>query len=102
MNERTIALEQPLLMGVDERPYPEKLNYQRFDLAEQLALFTALRRHASRILRMQPPEAWQRNAVHSETGLVTLRQLVLQAVRHLRHHLPFIAEKRVALGGTKL
>jgi hypothetical protein len=46
---------------------------------------------------MQPPEAWQRTAVHSETGLVSLRQLVLQAVQHLRHHLPFIAEKRKRL-----
>lgn len=41
--ERTIALERPLLIGVDERPYPERLNYQAFDLAEQLDLFTALR-----------------------------------------------------------
>jgi hypothetical protein len=95
--ERTIALERPLLIGVDERPYPERLNYQAFNLAEQLNLFTALRRHGVRILRMQPPEAWQRTAVHSETGLVTLRQLVLQAVRHVKHHLWFIAEKRAAL-----
>src|SRR5262249_4602864 len=53
--ERTIALERPLLMGVDERLYPERLNYHAFDLAEQLALFTALRRHGTRILRLQPP-----------------------------------------------
>ena len=66
-------------------------------LSEQLDLFTALRRHVVRILRMQPEEAWQRTAVHSETGLVTLRQLVEQAVRHVRHHLPFIAEKRAAM-----
>src|SRR5437660_7689372 len=97
--ERTIALERPLLIGVDERPYPERLHYQAFDLAEQLDLFTALRRHGTRILRLQPPEAWLRLAVHSETGLVTLRQLVFQAVRHVRHHLPFIAEKRAALRG---
>jgi uncharacterized damage-inducible protein DinB len=96
--ERTIALERPLLMGVDERPYPQRLNYQAFDLTEQLDLFTALRRHGTRILRSQPPEAWLRVAVHSETGLVTLRQLVFQAVRHVRHHLPFLAEKRAALG----
>jgi hypothetical protein len=96
--ERTSALERPLLIGVDERPYPARLNYQALDLAEELALFTALRRHAARILRIQPPEVWQRTAVHSETGLVTLQQLVLQEVRHLRHHLPFIAEKRKALG----
>jgi hypothetical protein len=97
--ERTIALERPLRIGVDERPYPERLNYQAFDLAEQLALFTALRRHGTRILRLQPPEAWQRVGVHSETGLVTLRQQVFQAVRHVRHHLPFLAEKRVAMRG---
>jgi len=95
--ERTIALERPLLIGVDERPYPERLNFQAFDLAEELALFTALRRHTVHILRMQPPEAWQRTAIHSETGLVTLRQLVLHAVRHVRHHLSFIAEKRAAI-----
>jgi hypothetical protein len=84
-------------MGFDERPYPERLNYQALDLAEQLDLFTALRRHGTRILRLQPPEAWLRVGVHSETGLVTLRQLVFQASRHVRHHLPFIAEKRAAL-----
>jgi hypothetical protein len=97
--ERTIALERPLLMGVDELPYPERLNYQALDLAEQLDLFTALRRHGTRILRLQPPESWLRVAVHSETGIVTLRQLVFQAVRHVRHHLPFIAEKRGAMQG---
>jgi hypothetical protein len=95
---RTIALDRPLLMSADEKLYVARLDYQSFDLDEQLALFSALRRHASRILRAQPPEAWQRTAVHSGSGLLTLRQLVLQAVRHLRHHLPFISEKRAALG----
>jgi hypothetical protein len=95
--ERTIAMDRPLLMSVDERPYPERMKYQSFDLDEQLDLFRSLRRHVARILRMQPAEAWQRTAVHSETGLLTLRQLVLQAIRHARHHLPFIAEKRAAL-----
>jgi hypothetical protein len=98
---RTIAMDRPLLMNADEKLYIERLDYQGFDLEEQLALFTALRRHAARILRALPPEAWQRTAVHSDSGLLTLRQLVLQAVRHLRHHLPFIAEKRAALGGSQ-
>jgi len=97
--ERTIALERPLLIGVDERLYPERLNYQAFDLAEQLDLFTAMRRHGIRFLRLQPLEAWLRVAVHSETGVVTLRQLVFQAVMHVQHHLPFIAEKRAAMQG---
>lgn len=94
---RTIAMDRPLLMSPDENLYIERIDYQSFDLDEQLSLFTALRRHAVRILKAQPPEAWSRTAVHSESGLLTLRQLVLQAVRHLQHHLPFIAEKRAAL-----
>ncbi|HVK18344.1 MAG TPA: DinB family protein [Fimbriiglobus sp.] len=95
---RTVAMDRPLLMTADEKQYIERLDYQGFDLGEQLALFTALRRHATRILRVQPTEAWSRTAVHSQSGLLTLRQLVLQAVRNLRHHLPFIVEKRAALG----
>src|SRR5437867_2283793 len=98
---RTVTMDRPLLMSADEKQYIERLDYQSFDLEEQLALFTALRRHAARILKAQPPEAWSRTAVHSQSGLVTLRQLVWQAVRHLRHHLPFLAEKRTALGAGK-
>ncbi|HEY1377103.1 MAG TPA: DinB family protein [Gemmataceae bacterium] len=98
---RTVVMDRPLLMSADETCYIARLDYQGFDLGEQLALFTALRRHAARILKAQPPEAWARTAVHSQSGLVTLRQLVLQTVRHLRHHLPFIAEKRAALGAGR-
>jgi hypothetical protein len=98
---RTVAMDRPLLMSADHKQYIERLDYQSFDLDEQLALFSALRRHAARILRAQPPEAWRRTAVHSGLGLLTLRQLVLQSVRHLRHHLPFIAEKRAALEAGK-
>lgn len=95
---RTVALDRPLQMSADETQYLARIDYQGFDLGEELALFAALRRHAARILRPQPPEGWLRPAVHSGSGLLTLRQLVWQPVRHLRHHLPFIAEKRAALG----
>lgn len=94
---RTVALDHPLLIAVDERTYPQRLNYQAFVLEEQLALFAAIRKHVARILKMQPEEAWARTAIHTESGLVTLRQLVLQPIRHLRHHLRFIHEKRDAL-----
>jgi hypothetical protein len=95
--ERAIALDNPLLMSTDERPYPDRIGFQELDLAEEVALLTALRKHVARVLKQQPPEAWTRTAIHSGSGILTLRQLVFQAVRHLRHHLPFIAEKRNAL-----
>src|SRR5436190_13206334 len=65
---RTVAMDRPLLMSADEKQYIERLDYQSFDLGEQLALFAALRQHAARILRGQPPEAWSRTAVHSQSG----------------------------------
>ena len=98
--ERTIALERPLLMGVDERPYPARLNFEAYDMEEQLALFEALRRHITRVLRLQSEESWVRTAVHSELGLVTLRQLVLLMTGHVAHHLGFIAAKRRVLEGA--
>jgi DinB family protein len=55
------------------------------------------RRQTAHTLRLITPDAWQRTAVHSETGLVTLRQLLLHAINHLHHHLRFVAEKRAAM-----
>jgi hypothetical protein len=90
---RAVAMGRPLLMSAGETQYTGRLGYQSFDLGEQLALF-ALRRHAARVLWAQPPGARARTAVHSQPGLLTLRQLAWQAARHLRRHRPFIAQKR--------
>ena len=95
--KRTVAMDRPLLLGVDGFRYPEPLHYQEHDLDEELDLVAVTRRQVARTLRLVAPDAWQRTAVHSETGLVTLRQLLLHAINHLRHHLRFVAEKRTAM-----
>jgi uncharacterized damage-inducible protein DinB len=96
--KRTVAMDRPLLLGADGFRYPEPLSYQDHDLEEELDLVTVTRHQTARTLRLVAPDAWRRTAVHSETGLVTLRQLLLHAINHLRHHLRFVAEKRAALG----
>jgi uncharacterized damage-inducible protein DinB len=95
--KRTVAMERPLLIGADGFRYPEALRYQDHDLTDELDLVAVTRRQLARTLRLVAPAAWQRPAVHSETGLVTLRQLLLHAINHLRHHLRFVAEKWAAL-----
>ena len=95
--KRTVAMDRPLLLGADGYRYPEPLRYQEHDLNEELDLVAVTRRQVARTLRLVAPDVWQRTAVHSETGLVTLRQLLLHAINHLRHHLRFVAEKRAAL-----
>lgn len=95
--KRTVAMDRPLLLGADGFRYPEPLRYQDHDLGQELDLVAITRRQTARTLRLVAPDAWRRTAVHSETGLVTLRQLLLHAINHLRHHLRFVAEKRAAL-----
>jgi GNAT superfamily N-acetyltransferase len=95
--KRTLAMNRPLLVSADGWLYPEAVRYHDRDLEEELALVTLTRRQMARILKLVPEEAWARTAVHTETGLVTLRQLVLHTVRHLKHHVAFIEAKRQAI-----
>ena len=95
--KRTVAMDRPLLLSADGFRYPEPLRYQEHDLEQELDLVAVTRRQMARTLRLVAPDAWQRPAVRSETGLVTLRQLLLHAINHLRHHLRFVAGKRAAM-----
>jgi uncharacterized damage-inducible protein DinB len=98
--KRIVAMERPLLIGADGWLYPEALSYAERDLSLDLALVDATRAQMAADLGRLRPEAWERTGVHSETGLVTLRQMLLHAVRHLEHHVSTIAEKRAALGSS--
>jgi uncharacterized damage-inducible protein DinB len=96
--KRTIGTERPLLMGVESVEYLEALHYAARDLELDLRLLEITRGQMAADLERIPAEAWQRTAVHSETGLVTVRQIMLHTVRHLERHAATIAEKRSALG----
>jgi uncharacterized damage-inducible protein DinB len=96
--KRTAATDTPTLMGVDATPYLEVLHYQDRDPDLQLLLVDVTRRQMADDLARLEEEAWARTARHSETGVVTLRQLLFHAVRHLEYHVDTIAAKRAALG----
>jgi uncharacterized damage-inducible protein DinB len=96
--KRTIAMDRPLLMSADGSAYVEALHYDDRDVALDVRLVAATREQIAADLRRIPPEAWERTGVHSENGLVTLRQLLLHTIRHLERHVAAIDEKRAALG----
>jgi hypothetical protein len=96
--KRAIAMDLPLLIGVEGESYLRALHYDQRDIALDLALLDATRSQMAADLDRLDDAAWQRQAVHSETGLVTVRQLVFHAIRHLEMHARSIAEKRAALG----
>src|SRR5262249_54280434 len=96
--KRVIAENRPLYLGYDETRFTATLPYHEYDVEEELKLFGQLRRQMANVLRKLPPEAWQRDGVHSERGLLTLEQMVHVETEHVPHHVKFIVEKRRALG----
>lgn len=96
--KRIIAYANPLVLDADETLFQKALFYQDRDPAEELELIGVVRRNMAGIIRRLSPEQLTRTGVHSARGLVTLGQLIDLQVKHLNHHLPFIAEKRQALG----
>jgi hypothetical protein len=93
-----IAETDPPLPGRDEQQFIARLAYDRRDFAEQLQLVELCRRHMTRILRTLTDADFARRGIHSEAGPLTLEQLLERVTRHLEHHVPFIEEKRRALG----
>jgi hypothetical protein len=96
--KRIITHERPALLGADENLFAAGLAYHERDLEEELRLIEMTRSQMGRILETLPPEAMKRVGVHSERGELTLERMLQLGANHIPHHLPFIAEKRKALG----
>jgi hypothetical protein len=96
--KRVIAFDRPTLLAADENQFVAKLAYHERDVNEELSIIENTRRQMARILRSLPESAWERVGQHSERGPKTLAELLGTATNHIPHHLPFVADKRRALG----
>lgn len=96
--KRTIAIDKPLLMGVESASYPGPLKYHDRDIELDLRLLAIQREQLAADLDRLADAAWSRTAVHSENGTQTLLEILDHAVDHLESHLVAIAQKRSALG----
>ena len=93
-----IAEEGPTLPGRDEQRFAARLAYHQRDLEEELRLIEACRGHMTRVLRTLTDADLARTGKHTEAGPLTLEQLLQRAIDHVEHHVPFIHEKRKAIG----
>jgi len=96
--KRTIATDEPVLMGVESAVYPLPLSYHDRDPELDLRLLELQRTQLAADLDRLPAEAWTRSAMHSENGRQTLLEIFDHAVDHLESHVAAIAEKRRVLG----
>lgn len=96
--KRILATDDAKLLAADEELFAKALFYQDRDVSEELAVVEATRLSMARILEHLPPPALTRTGQHSLKGPLTLEGVLKTAIHHVRHHLPFIAAKRAALG----
>ena len=96
--KRIVAMDRPLILAADENAFARSLAYHERDLDDEVTLIASTRRQLAQILRSLPDDVLGRQGIHSEIGLVSVEQFLQQAVRHIRHHAPFIDEKKRALG----
>jgi hypothetical protein len=95
--KRIACMDNPLLCGYDETafsllPGSDQLNaFAACDMFQKNRLMTAT------ILRALPDSTFQRTGIHTESGKVSLAEMVDKYIDHLRHHLVFVAMKRRTL-----
>jgi len=95
--KRALAEDQPIIFGGDPDAFAAHLAYGDRDIEEELTLIESVRTHMTRILRTLQPNEFQRTANHSESGPLTVEQLLTNITDHIPHHIRFIEEKRAAL-----
>lgn len=96
--KRILAENEPTLFGGDPDKFAAKLAYHERDLETELCLIECVRRQMGVILRTVPEADFQRLGRHNSDGPLTLRTFLERITGHIPHHVPFIAEKRRALG----
>lgn len=100
---QTLAQSGRDFAAYDEAVWAEQLAYQdgsSQSVEEAVALFTALRRTTSRLLRRATAQDWEKTGHHAEHGYVTLRQLLELYADHSERHLAQILERRRLLDKT--
>jgi hypothetical protein len=96
--KRVIAEPGPTLLAYDENAWTQVLVPVPTPIEEAVEIFARNRAWVGRILGTLPDDAFARSGIHSETGRVTLAELVSKSIHHLDGHLRFLYGKRSNLG----
>ncbi len=97
--KRIACMDNPLLCGYDETAFSRLPGTDQLNPFAACELFQKNRAMTATILRALPDSNFQRTGIHTESGKVSLAEMIGKYVDHLRHHLVFIAKKRAKLEG---
>ncbi len=91
---RTIAEDNPTLIGYDQNAWARALNYSKRKISDALDVLRKLRAENSELLSSLPPEAFSRPATHNENGAMTLESIVESYATHTEAHARQIRDVR--------
>jgi hypothetical protein len=92
--KRIACMDNPLLCGYDETAFIKLPGQDQIDALAACEMFQKNRSMMAMILRALPDQAYTRTGIHTESGKVSLLQMLDKYIEHLRHHLVFVAKKR--------
>ena len=97
MRIRQIAAEDnPTLQGFDGNLWADRLDYQRRKISQALETFRKLRTENHELLKSLPENAFARTGMHTESGRLTLLDLVKGNAEHVEEHVQQIQRTRAA------
>jgi len=97
MRIRQLAAEEnPTLQGFNGELWAERLDYQRRKISQALETFRKLRTENHELLKSLPEDAYARAGVHTESGPLTLMDLVRGNAEHVEEHVQQIQRTRAA------
>lgn len=97
--KRIACMDNPLLCGYDETAFCNLPGSGHLNPFLACDLFQKHRIMTATILRALPDSTFQRTGIHTESGKVSLAEMIDKYNHHLSHHLTFVAKKRAALEG---
>lgn len=93
---RVIAEDNPTILYYDEQAWATKLDYHRRKFSHALESFRRTRGENYELLKPLPEEIYGRTGVHSRTGPMTLKDLLLMYAEHAEGHARQIQQVREA------
>ena len=97
MRIRQIAAEDnPTLQGFNGELWADHLDYQRRKISQALEMFRKLRAENHELLKGLAEEAFSRTGNHTESGRMTLLDLVKSNAQHVEEHVQQIQRTRAA------
>ena len=97
MRIRQMAAEDnPTLQGFNGELWADRLDYGRRKISQALETFRKLRSENHELLKAFPEDAFARTGIHTESGPLTLLDLVKSNAEHVEEHVQQIQRTRAA------